>query len=45
VPALAGAAAVAVPVMTWLIRVESRLTRLETVIGERLPAPKFNAPA
>lgn len=42
--AAAGAAAVGAPVMAFLLRLENRLTRLETTIAERLPAPKFLHP-
>ncbi len=38
---LAGAAALAAiagPVLVWLVKIEHRLTRLETTILERLPA-------
>ena len=38
-----GAAAVALPVMSWLMRTEGRLTRLETTVSERLPAPRSHA--
>lgn len=38
VPALASALAVALPVVSHLRSVEHRLTRLETIIAERVPA-------
>jgi hypothetical protein len=41
IAAMAGAAAVAVPVVSWLMRVESRLTRLETTIAMSLQAHKL----
>jgi hypothetical protein len=37
-PAMAAALAVALPVVGHLRSVEHRLTRLETIIAERLPA-------
>ena len=36
--AVGGAAAVAGPVVAWLVRIEHRLTKLETTIAERMPA-------
>ena len=39
--AMGGAAAVAVPVVSWLMKVESRLTRLETTIAMSLQAHKL----
>lgn len=36
--AAAGFVSVAAPVVVYLIRVEHRLTRIETMVTERLPA-------
>lgn len=42
--AAGAAAAVAFPVLGLLLKLENRLTRLETTITERLPAPRFHEP-
>ncbi len=36
--ALGAAASVAGPVVVWLVRIEHRLTKMETTIAERMPA-------
>jgi predicted nucleic acid-binding Zn ribbon protein len=42
--AVAGAAAVAAPVLAWLSQLERRLARLEAILEARLPPPGHSHP-